>query len=236
MNFLRMSAAVVVLCIASLSLKAADVVIDFAGGGWDKSKWKTIKCYPGKAVEKLTDFEFVQKPECISFDCTAEDTKRGDDNCLMVYDTGKAEAEFEVVFESGKGHPGIFISPAISDDGILLKTYCIFVADYTIAAWCAEADPVLKSTQYAPLVRISRWQPMFQKHKIICRYSKKAFAIKVDDSDTVVLHFPKEFNVNSKIGIWGCHGLSNYYSVTVKEKPSLLFNAVAPKDNPAIKH
>lgn len=229
MSFMRMSAAVVILCIASVTLKAADVMIDFAGGGWDKSKWQTVKCYPVKPVEKIKDFEFVQKPECISFDCTTEDVKRGDDNCLMVYDTGRNEAEFEVVFESGKGHPGIFISPAISGDGILLKTYCIFVADYTIAVWCAEADSVLKSTQYTHLVRISRWQPMFQKHKIICRYNKKAFAIKVDDSDTVVLYFPKEFTANTKIGIWGCHGQSNFYSVAIKEKPSLLFSAVAPQ-------
>jgi len=228
MNLRQMSAAVVFLCLASVTVKAADVMINFVDGGWDKSKWQTIKCYPGKAVEKLKDFEFVQKPECISFDCTAEDAKRGDDNCLMVYDTGKSEAEFEVVFESGKGHPGIFISPEISTDGILVKAYCIFVADYTIAAWLAQADPVLKSTSYASLVRMSRWQAMFQKHKIICRYNKKSFAIKVDDSDTFVLYFQKEFNSNTKIGIWGCHGQSNFYSVAIKEKPSLLFSAVAP--------
>ena len=229
MNFMRMISVVIVLCIVTATAKAADTVIDFTSGGWDKSKWQTIKCYPVKPVEKLKDFEFVQKPQFISFDCTAEDVKRGDDNCLMVYDTGSSDVEFEVVFESGKGHPGIAISPEISVDGIIAKTYCAFVADYTMAIWYAEADAALKTSKYSHLVRMSRWQPMFQKHKISCRINKKGFAIKVDDSDTMVIYFQKDFKPNSKIGIWGCHGQSNFYSVTIKEKPSLLFSAVAPK-------
>jgi hypothetical protein len=216
------------LLITFATVSAVDTVIDFAEGKWDKSQWQTIKCFPVKPVDKLNDFAFSQKQDCISFDCSADDTKRGDDNCLMVYDTGRTDAEFEVVFESGKGHPGIFISPDITTDGIVQKTYCIFVADYTFAIWCAEVDTVLKSTKYTHLVRVSKWFPMLKKHKIICRYNKKGFAIKVDDSDTIVI-YPENFKVNPKVGIWGCHGLSNYYSMTIKEKSSLLFNAVAPK-------
>lgn len=220
--------AMIALLVTFATINAADTVIDFAEGKWDKSQWQTIKCFPVKPVDKLKDFAFSQKQDCISFDCSADDVKRGDDNCLMVYDTGKNEAEFEVVFESGKGHPGIFISPDIAEGGILQKSYCIFVADYTFAIWCAEADAASKTTRYTHLARVSRWFQMFQKHKIICRYNKKGFAIKVDDSDTIVL-YPENFKVNSKVGIWGCHGLSNYYSMTVREKSSLLFSAVAPK-------
>jgi len=236
MSHLRKALLMIVLCAALLSAKADDVTIDFSEGKWDKSTWKVFKCFPTKPVERLKDFYFSQKKDCISYDCSAEDLKRGDDNCILVYDTGRNEAEFEVVLESGKGHPGILISPEFSDDGILLKGYCVFVADYTIAAWYVDADPVKKSSTYSSLVQITRWQPKLQKHKITCRYDKRGFAIKVDDSDTVVLH-PKwdygmasvnGFKVNTKIGIWGCHGLCNFYSLVIKEKGLLLFDAVDP--------
>ncbi len=221
---------------ASTPAKAEDITIDFSEGKWDKSKWTPIRVLPIRPVEKLTDFEFIQQQDCISFDCSLEDKKRTDDNCVLVYDTGRNDAEFEVVFESGNGDPGILISPEFSDDGVLLRGYGVFVADHTIAAWYVEADPAKKTSTYYHLVRASRWQPKFQKHKIVCRYDKTGFAIKVNDSDTFVIHpkweigqtSVKGFKVNSKIGIWGCHGLSKFYSVTIRERGTLLFNAVDP--------
>lgn len=220
MNELTKLSKWIVLFIMIGTVNAAETVINFADGKWDKSHWQIVKCFPIKPVEKLKDFSFSQKQDSISFDCSADDVIRGDDNCLMVYDTENEEAEFEVVFESGKGHPGIFISPDIAADRILQKTYCIFVADYTFAIWRVETDPILKTAKYIHMVRVSKSFPMFQKHKIICRYNKKGFTVKVDDSDTIVL-YPENFKVNSKVGIWGCHGLSNYYSMTIKDKKTV---------------
>jgi len=154
MNCLGKALLLFCMWIAFASAKAEDTTIDFSEGKWDKAKWKVVKCFPTKPVEKLKDFDFSQQKDCISYDCSADDVKRGDDNCLLVYDTGKNEAEFEVVFESGKGHPGFLISPVISDDGVLLSGYCVFVADYTIAAWYASADASGHNTTYTNLVQL----------------------------------------------------------------------------------
>ena len=54
----------IALLVTFATINAADTVIDFAEGKWDKSQWQTIKCFPVKPVDKLKDFAFSQKQGC----------------------------------------------------------------------------------------------------------------------------------------------------------------------------
>ena len=53
-------------------------------------------------------------------------------------------------------------------------------------------------------------------------------ALRIDESDVVVLRFP-DHEINSRIGIWGCHGPCDYYSVTMKPGGTLEWSGHAPE-------
>lgn len=205
--------------------------VTFAEGQWDAKQWTPLRL-PAQESARA----FTQKPDCIGTTTfTEEERKTGLDNVLLMIDSGTTEGEFEVVFRIGeeKGTaPGIFLSPTCKD-GVLDAAICVFVADYTMAAWKAETDPTTGKTKYAHLVRTATWQDPKVKHVLRCRYSKKAksVALRLDQSDVLVLKFP-EYEINPCIGIWGCHGTCDYYSITMREGGTLEWSGHPPEGKP----
>ncbi|MEW6360404.1 MAG: hypothetical protein AB1696_29005 [Planctomycetota bacterium] len=208
--------------------KAAERTITFAKGQWDASEWTPIRL-----VEHSTTATFAQKPDCIGTNSfTEEERKKHLDNVLLMVDSKTTEGEFEVEFRIGPEPgtaPGVFLSP-VAKDGVVQTTICVFVADYTMAAWMAKADPEAGKTNYTPLVRTATWQDPSKKHVVRCRYSKKSKSVvlKLDDGDALILRFP-EYELNPFIGVWGCHGTSDFYRITIREGGTLPWKGEAPK-------
>ena len=211
------AAIVVGSCVAAAGADAkaeGDRIITFGAGGWEPAKWT-----PLRLPAQETAVPLVQKDGCIgtgSF--SKEDSKKGTDHALLMTDSNTTEGEIEVTFSIGKEHgaaPGVFLSPTC-EDGVLETAIGIFVADYTMAVWKVDRDTESGKTKYVHLARFARWQEPEVKHVLRCRYSKKmrSMAMRIDDSDVLMLRFPKH-QINSRIGIWGCHGTCNYYRITI---------------------
>jgi hypothetical protein len=221
------TACPVAILALSTALAAQERTVTFAEGQWDASKWTPLRLPMQETVAT-----FTQKPDCLGTEgFTEEQVKAHLDNVLLMTDTGMDEAQFEVVFRIGpeKGTaPGVFLSPTCAGDA-LETAIAVFVADYTMAVWRAYTDPDNGETSYAPLVRLNRWQDPALEHVLRCRYSKarKSVALQIDDSDVVMLQFP-DYELNSKIGIWGCHGTCDYYRITITPDGTLPWQATAP--------
>lgn len=202
--------------------------VTFAEGHWDAERWTPLRLPSHESTAT-----FIQKPDCIGTNSfTEEEKKKHLDNVLLMTDTGTTEGEFEVVFRIGEERgtaPGVFLSPTCTGDA-LETAIVVFVADYTMAVWRVETDPETRETSYVHLVRLARWQDPTVKHVFRCRYSKsrKSVALRIDESDVVVLRFP-DHEINSRIGIWGCHGPCDYYSVTMKPGGTLEWSGHAPE-------
>ncbi|NOZ21904.1 MAG: hypothetical protein GXP25_12550 [Planctomycetes bacterium] len=214
-------------CLTAQDKKADERTITFAKGQWDASEWTPIRL-----IEHTSTATFTQKPDCIGTNSfTKEERKKRLDNVLLMIDSKTTEGEFEVTFRIGPEHgtaPGVFLSPVVKD-GVLQTTICAFVADYTMAVWLAKADPEAGKTNYTHLVRTATWQNPSKKHVLRCRYSKKRklVALQLDQGDVLVLRFP-EYELNSRIGIWGCHGTSDFYRITIRKEGTLPWKGVAP--------
>lgn len=216
-------------------ITANDFTVSFAKDQWDKSAWTGVTVLPAKNDEqapfarKAVDFE--QKDSCVSVSFSPEQVKAGRDNALMVIDTKNPQGEFSVCFTIGKEKgtaPGICLFPTYDGDNVLEKCYAIFVADYTMAVWYAEVDKVSGTMKYTHLARLVRWQDPEIRHTLYCRYTKDSFVVRVDDSDCVLFRYAPGFAANSKIGIWGCHGTCNFFSLDIKSKGTLPLNGVKP--------
>jgi len=207
----------------------ADRTITFAEGKWDREKWT-----PLRLPEQQSARAFTQKPDCIGTTTFAkEEKKKHLDNVLLMTDSGTTEGEFAVTFRIGEERgtaPGFFLSPTCKD-GVLETAIVVFVADYTMAVWRAETDPDAGKTKYVHLVRTATWQDPAVKHVLRCRYSKKrkSVALRLDQRDVLVLRFP-DYEINSRIGIWGCHGTCDYYSVTMAEGGTLEWSGRPPEE------
>ena len=202
-------------------------VVSFARGTWDPAQWSPLRLPQQKTLRA-----FAQRDDSIGVEAfTADEIKGGMDNILLATDAGTAEGEFEVVFslseEQGTA-PGVFLAPLIKD-GVMERAVAIFVASYTMAVWRAELDPVKGETKYTHLVRVTRWTEPGQKHTLRCRFStsSKSIAIRLDQGDPIVLR-DTGIEMNSKIGVWGCHGRCDFYSVTFAQKPVLEWSASDP--------
>ncbi len=225
---MMMKRALPVLClIAAVGLPARPTpahaeerTISFAEGQWDAAAWTPLRLPMQTQVRT-----FVQRPDCVGTDSfTEEDIGQGLDNVLLVTDSGLDEGEFEVVFRIGPERgaaPGVFLSPTLAGQE-LEAGIAVFVADYTMAVWLVGTDPETRATQYDHLVRLARWQDPSAQHVLRCRYSKARgmVALQVDDSDVVVLRFP-DYELNSQMGIWGCHGTCDFYRVTIRPEGTL---------------
>ena len=207
---------------------ASDKVVSFAEGKWDAAKWT-----PVRLPHQTTLRTFVQRDESIGVDTfTGEEKKNRLDNVLLLTDTGTDEGEVEVVFslseEQGTA-PCVFLSPLVKD-GVLYRSFTVFVASYTMAIWRAQTDPDKGETKYTHLVRMNRWTEPNQKHVLRCRYSRKsnAVTIRLDQCEPIMLR-DIGMEVNSLIGVWGCHGRCDFYSVKFMQEPTLEWSASRPK-------
>ena len=222
---------VAVLAMSAIAFAGENAVetITFAKGSWDESNWT-----PLKLPHQASTLTFIQKPDCLgtkSF--TKEESKQGLDNVLLMTDTSTTEGEFADTFRIGPERgtaPGILLSPTYKD-GVLQTAICAFVADYTMAVWRAWTDPEAGKTKYTHLVRLARWQDPAVKHVVRCRYSRKRrqVALQIDDSSVVVLRTP-DHEINSRIGIWGCHGTCDYYTLAITKGGSLPWSGKAPEE------
>jgi len=201
--------------------------ISFAEGQWDQTQWTPLRLPLHPEVQS-----FTQRADCIGTNSfTAEQIRQHLDNVLLMTDSGTTEGQFEVVFRIGpeKGTaPGVFLSPTVEGD-MLVAGIAVFVADYTMAVWRVYTDAETRETKYEHLVRVNRYRQPGVQHVLRCRYSnaRKAVALQVDDSDVIMLRFP-EMEINSKIGVWGCHGTCDFFSVTITEEGTLPWAATPP--------
>lgn len=222
-----------IACIAGLPVLAGaeDRTISFAEGQWDATQWTPLRLPMQEEMQT-----FTQRPNSLGTNSfTEEQRKQGLDNVLLMTDTGTDEGQFEVVFRIGPERgtaPGVFLSPTCTDD-VLETGIAVFVADYTMAVWMVKTDPETHVTGYDHLVRLARWQDPTVEHVLRCRYSnaRKMVALQVDDSDVVILRFP-EFEINSKVGIWGCHGTCDFYNMTIREGGTLPWSGSPPEPAP----
>jgi len=202
--------------------------VTFARGGWDASRWTPLRL-PNQPTPRV----FEQKDDCIGTrEFAREEIKQGLDNVLLMADTGAAEGEFAVTFRIGSPHgtaPGVFLLPTCKGDA-LVKALAVFVADYTMAVWEVGVDAKSGKTTYKHLVRLARWQDPAARHVLRCRYSARSrmVALQVDDSDVVVLKLP-QMTFNSRVGLWGCHGVCDYYRFTFTRAPALPWSGHAAK-------
>ncbi len=225
-----------VLCLISATLLVAQLAatgaeertISFAEGQWDAAAWTPLRLPLHPQVQT-----FIQRPESLGTNSfTQQQREQHLDNVLLMTDSGTDEGEFEVVFRIGPERgtaPGVFLSPACSGDA-LETAIAVFVADYTMAVWLVTTDPETRETQYDHLVRLARWQDPSVQHVLRCRYSnaRKMVALQVDDSDVVILRLP-EHEINSEIGIWGCHGTCDFYSLTIRPDGTLPWSGAPPE-------
>lgn len=209
-------------------------VIKFAAGQWDPTKWTPVRMANQTAIKTL-----VQREGAIgtTFDTfKREDYNAETDNAISLYDLGTTEAEVAVTFTIGKGFggfacPGLCIAPRVKD-GVLDSSIAVFVADYTMAVWHQYTDKDGKTVRYKHLVQLGRGTDPAKPHVLRCRISKKeqSVALKLDDSDVVVLSFvgnkdygATDLEVNSLIGLWGCHGETAFQEMSITTPGTLPF-------------
>jgi hypothetical protein len=214
--------------LAGTAAASATGDVSFAKGQWDASRWTPIRLPHQKTLK-----EFTQRDASLGTQAfTAGEIKAELDNVLLMTDTGTTEGEFAVTFSLSADHgtaPGIFISPAVKD-GVLDTSLVVFVASYTMAVWTTQADPVTGATKYKHLVRLNRWSEPNQQHVLRCRYSKarNSVVLRLDQGDPLLLR-DVGITLNSLIGIWGCHGPCDFYSVAFPQQPVLEWSASDPK-------
>ncbi len=228
-TLLVLSLLAMALSSAQLGLaREAERTISFAEGQWNPEQWTPLRLPLHPELQT-----FIQRPKSLGTTSFTEEQKRQHlDNVLMMTDTGTEEGEFEVVFRIGPEDgtaPGVFLSPTWTGDA-LETGIAVFVADYTMAVWLVGTDPQTRETQYKHLVRLARWQAPGVNHVLRCRYSsaRSTVALQVDDSDVVVLRFP-DHQINSYVGIWGCHGTCDFYTMTIRRDGTLPWSGAPPQ-------
>jgi hypothetical protein len=225
-------------------MEPGTTTISFARGAWDTAKWKPVRMANQTEPRVFVQFDKAIGTTLKSFGDT--DYQHESDNAIMLYDLETAEAEIEMTFSIGKGFrgfsaPGLCISPKIKD-GVLLSSIAVFVADYTMAVWFQDTAPDGKTVRYRQLFQLGRWSDPAKQHVLRCRISKKesSMAFKVDDSDSVVFTFIGNKNlsllvdqeVNSLIGVWGCHGECTFHEMKILRPGTLPFLVRMPADGP----
>lgn len=202
---------------------------DFARGKWDASRWTPVRL---PHQERLRLFE--QRDGSIGTGpFPAAVAQRQADNVLLIVDTGVTEGEFEVTFTIGPEHgtaPGIVLSPVLKE-GVLDTAVGVFVASYTMAVWRCTTDEEANKTRYAHLARLNRWSEPGRKHVLRCRFDKRSIALKLDDSDTLMLR-DVGVPLNGRIGVWGCHGTCDFHSIRMIAQPTLQWAARPPDAAP----
>jgi len=208
--------------------------VSFAKGKWNPSQWQVVRM-----VNQDEPRTFTQNADSLGM--TMDSYRKGDyskerDNALLITDTGTTEGEIEVTFRMGEGFnktssPGIVVSPVIAN-GVMERGIGVFVATYAMAVWLEDHDEAKTRVTHAHLGHLARWNEPAGKHVLRCRYSRKqrCIALQIDDSDVLVFHYvghPKlskvDLDINSLIGIWGCHGECEFYEIKFREGGALPF-------------
>ncbi len=206
--------------------------IDFGEGRWDRAAWT-----PVRLMEHDKTAVFVQRPDSLgNDDFTAEQKKAKLDNILLMTDSKLAKGQIELTFTIGPQHgtaPAIFITPEVKD-GVLQSALTVFVANYTMAVWWAQADPQTGRTNYTHLVRMNRWSEPGRKHVLRCRVARHGdnglnVALQLDDSDVIEVR-RRDMNkpFNSRVGIWGCHGACDFHQIRFLREGNLPWSAKRP--------
>jgi len=221
-----------------LPLMAAEeakmTVISFRQGAWDPAQWT-----PARLANQAEAKAFVQLDGGIG--TTAETFTRNDyhaetDNAILLHDLGTGEAEIAVTVQIGKGFngyacPGLCLAPVIRD-GVVVSSLAVFVADYTMAVWYQTTGAGGTTVGYRHLAQLGRWSDPTKPHVLRARISKKegSVAIKLDDEVPVVFTYlgHKDYGsvaqeVNSIIGLWGCHGACTFTEMTITTPGTLPF-------------
>ncbi|MEO6053641.1 MAG: hypothetical protein ABIP97_06485 [Chthoniobacterales bacterium] len=223
-RFIYLTILTALLCLTASASEDAATTISFASGKWNASQWTPVRLPNQEKAVPL-----IQKPTSIgTTEASFSETDYGKerDNALSLYDTGILEGQVEVTLGLGKGFgnfssPGVCISPTVKD-GNFVSGIAVFVGTYAVAVWYeyAEGD-VMK---YKHLAQITRWSDPTKQHVLRCRFSKKkqCISINIDNSDILTFEFvgnlrlsniPQE--INSTIALWGCHGVSDFYTMTI---------------------
>jgi hypothetical protein len=212
----------------------APTVIKFGAGQWDPSKWTPIRMANQAQLKTLVQREGALGTTFETF--KREDYNAETDNAISLYDLGATEAEIAVTVSMGKGFggnscPGLCIAPRVKD-GVLDSAFAIFIADYTMAVWHVYTDKDGKSVRYKHLIQLGRGFDPAKPHVLRCRISRKeqAVAIQADNSDPVVFTFVgnpmygvTDMEINSFIGLWGCHGETAFHDMTITTPGTLPF-------------
>ena len=214
--------------------RAGVKVIRFAPGAWDKTQWTPIRMANQEQVKKFVQLDGAIGTTMETF--TAADYQAETDNAILLYDLGATEAEFAVTFTLGQGFngyscPGLCISPQVQD-GVLQSSLAVFAADYTLAIWYQTTPEDGKTVRYQHLVQLGRWTDPAKPHVLRCRISRKqaSVALKLDDSDVLVFSFIGHptygsvgHEINSLVGLWGCHGECAFREMTLFPQETLPF-------------
>lgn len=234
-------AAIVAVCLLSVAGSRADDTnwqvrtISFAAGKWDRTEWKEVR-----QLNQDEPRHFTQNADSLGM--TMENYRKTDyhdetDNAILTIDTGLTEGQVEITFKSGEGFnkgatPGIAISPYIVD-GVAVKMMGFFVAEWGFAGWYYTPGGDGRPLRYKAVAQQCHASPLNQKHVLRCRYSRKrkAVAIQIDDSDVMVVTFighptlgSFDLDINSTVGIWGCHGECEFYEMKILKEPTLPFD------------
>ena len=214
-------------------------VISFARGAWDPAKWTPARLANQAAPPPFAQLEGAIGTTMDTF--TRDDYNAERDNSILLYDLGATEAEFAVTLTIGQGFggyacPGLCIAPVVKD-GVVTSSLAVFVADYTLAAWYQTTAPDGKTVRYQHLVQLGRWTDPTRSHVLRCRISKKeaSVALKLDDADVIVFSFIGNptygsigQEVNSLVGLWGCHGACAFQRMTITTPGTLPFMVPTP--------
>jgi len=218
--------------------------IKFDKGAWDNSKWTAVRMANQPEAKKFLQLDGAIGTTMATFN--RADYAAETDNAILLYDLGSPEAEFSITFTLGKGFggyscPGLCISPKVKD-GMVESCVSVFVADYTMAIWRHTTESDGKTVRYKHMVQLGRWTDPAKPHTLRCRISRKngSVALKLDDADPLVLCFigNKQYGlvdheVNSLVGLWGCHGECAFREMTIYAEPTLQFAAKAPEKSAA---
>jgi hypothetical protein len=210
-------------------------VISFAEGKWDRGEWTVLR-QPNQKEPR----SFAQNRDSIGMAMAGykpDDYGNETDNAILAIDTGMTEGQVEITLKAGEGFnksstPGIVICPQIVN-GVMEKGIDVFIAPYGFAGWMYTPGDAARPLRYTFVGQLGRTLAPDQTHVLRCRYSKKrkALALQVDESDIFVVKFVGHptlgvfpLEMNSTFGIWGCHGVCQFYQMKILPEGTLPFD------------
>jgi hypothetical protein len=189
-------------------------VTHFGKGAWNQNDWSSIRL-----VEQREARTFIQRDTSIGNNSFSEaEISDGVDNILLVTDTKKAAATAEFVFSIGDeagAAPGFILAPRIEND-VLINCIAIFVASKRMVVWNISADTTTRKTNYEFLVQLDHLSAPGAKHTLKFSYDEDGnVTIALDQLDSLSFRF-RDRQMNSLVGIWGCHGTCDFYEMSTR--------------------